>query len=160
CPGTLGQKAKLQRSDIASSSKDICTLLRVTPQLQSTKIAPVRKDSDIASEERETEDFSFPITQSETRANPKPQLKYLPVGRQTRPNLSLEQTPASKAYIQNLLKEMKALFAADIALVWEDLGAITARLQALEVSGEIAKGRQDDQQSEMDKFKQANLLME
>ncbi|CAH2305038.1 Hypothetical predicted protein [Pelobates cultripes] len=36
---------------------------------------------------------------------------------------------------------MKALFAVNIALVHEDLGAMTARLQTLEGDGDIAKGR-------------------
>ncbi|CAH2285430.1 Hypothetical predicted protein [Pelobates cultripes] len=55
---------------------------------------------------------------------------------------------------------MKTLFAANIALVQKDLGVITARLQSLENSGDIAQCRQDAQQSELDKLKQANLLME
>ncbi|CAH2306844.1 Hypothetical predicted protein [Pelobates cultripes] len=55
---------------------------------------------------------------------------------------------------------MKTLFAADIALVRKDLGVITARLQSLEDSGDTAHCGQDAQQSELDKLKQANLLME
>ncbi|CAH2274271.1 Hypothetical predicted protein [Pelobates cultripes] len=62
--------------------------------------------------------------------------------------------------MQNLLREMKTLFAADIALVRKDLGVITARLLSLQDSDDIAQWRQDAQQSELEKLKQANFLME
>ncbi|CAH2248551.1 Hypothetical predicted protein [Pelobates cultripes] len=40
--------------------------------------------------------------------------------------------PACKADIQNLLAEIKAYFSADIVLVHEDMGVMTARLLTLE----------------------------
>ncbi|CAH2293807.1 Hypothetical predicted protein [Pelobates cultripes] len=55
---------------------------------------------------------------------------------------------------------MKTLFAADIALVWKDLGVITARLQSLEDSGDNVQCQQDAPQSELDALKLTNLLME
>ncbi|CAH2310858.1 Hypothetical predicted protein [Pelobates cultripes] len=154
----MGKKTKLRRIDMASSSQDIGTLLRVTPQSRPTKMAPVREDSDSALEESATDDVSHLNMQGTPRANLDPQ--HPPQGRLARTTPSLEQTPASKADIQNLLREMKTLFAADIALVRKDLGVITARLQLLEDPGDNVQCRQDAQQSELDALKLTNLLME
>ncbi|CAH2283775.1 Hypothetical predicted protein [Pelobates cultripes] len=83
-----------------------------------------QEDSDITSEENKEEDFLIHNTQRAPRATSALQLEHLPMSKQT--NQSLQQMPARTTDIRNLLKEMKALFAVDIALVREDLGAKAA----------------------------------
>ncbi|CAH2305865.1 Hypothetical predicted protein [Pelobates cultripes] len=75
------------------------------------------------------------------------------------PETCLDLTPASKADIQNMPAEMKAFFAADIALVREDMGVMTAWLRMLEEAGDSTRGKQD-LKVEVDKLKQDNLTME
>ncbi|CAH2224034.1 Hypothetical predicted protein [Pelobates cultripes] len=84
----------------------------------------------------------------------------LQLHQQASPISHLELIPASKAETQNLLTELKALFVTDITLVWEDMGAITVRLQVLEYDSDITTGNQDDLRAGIDKLKRTNLTME
>ncbi|CAH2320075.1 Hypothetical predicted protein [Pelobates cultripes] len=135
----MGKKGKSRRSETGSSCNDISTVLRVTLQLRPCKMEPTWEDSDTALEESDQDDSLIPNRHS------KPQ--YLPG------TTACEQSRHPEP-------EMKAQFTVDINLVREALGALTARLQTLEDDGDVAKGKFDYLQTEVDQLKIANLIME
>ncbi|CAH2222104.1 Hypothetical predicted protein [Pelobates cultripes] len=71
-----------------------------------------------------------------------------------------EQMPASKADIIHLLKELKAQSAADVALIREDLGAMTARIQAVEVNEAATTAKIETLQREMAQMKKTSTILE
>ncbi|CAH2284890.1 Hypothetical predicted protein [Pelobates cultripes] len=68
--------------------------------------------------------------------------------------------PASKADIIHLLKELKAQSAADVALIREDLGAMTARIQAVEVNEVATTAKIETLQREMAQMKKTSTILE
>ncbi|CAH2255042.1 Hypothetical predicted protein [Pelobates cultripes] len=122
-------------------------------------MAPARSDSDTGWEEGEPEDSpdsaDHGILKKRT-AN----TETGSVNRGPRLTQHSENVPASKADIKNMLAEIKAFFSADIALVRQDLGTITTRLQSLEDEGRITRDLQGTMSAEIDRLKQITLNME
>ncbi|CAH2250787.1 Hypothetical predicted protein [Pelobates cultripes] len=122
-------------------------------------MVPAQEDSDLASEESNRDEPQYTAKQGDTNKTPPP-ADWRQTSRRAIPETHPDLTPASKAYIQNMLAEIKAFFTADTALWRKDMGVMTARLRMLEEAGDTTRGKQDDLKAEVGKLKQANLTME
>ncbi|CAH2281984.1 Hypothetical predicted protein, partial [Pelobates cultripes] len=83
-----------------------------------------------------------------------------PTDKRASPEISSEQIPVGKVDIENILSELKAYFSADIARIREDMGVMTSQLRVLEEENAKTKGQQEDLKVEVEKLKQANLVLE
>ncbi|CAH2223917.1 Hypothetical predicted protein [Pelobates cultripes] len=122
-------------------------------------MAPAREDSDLASEDSDHDDSSYYADRGEpSKSTPLRDRDPKPV--RASKDAQPDHAPASKADIQNMVAELKAYFSADIALVREDMGVMTARLRALEEAGTATTSKQEALQPEVETLKQANHTME
>ncbi|CAH2315495.1 Hypothetical predicted protein [Pelobates cultripes] len=134
---------RLSHKSDTASSKDIVTLLYSYTTATTFKDGTCTEDSDLASEESEQDDSCHSAECGEPSKSPA-LTTFEPVPRWASTETCPKKIPASKGDKQNLLTEMKACFAADIVLVQEDMGVMTASLQALEVEADITRSKQDD----------------
>ncbi|CAH2325857.1 Hypothetical predicted protein [Pelobates cultripes] len=137
----MGRKSKQLHHEAKPSSQNIGDLLRATPRPWPAMMAPAREAPDHSSDDSMEEAAEARSTRWESTPPP-------------------EQMPASKADIIHLLKELKAQSAADVALIREDLGAMSARIQAVEVNEAATTAKIETLQREMAQMKKTSTILE
>ncbi|CAH2224377.1 Hypothetical predicted protein [Pelobates cultripes] len=138
----MGRKSKQLHNE---TYQNIGALFRATPQPRPAKMAPAREASEHSLDDSMLEAAEASTKRGSTRSESTP---------------PPEQMPASKADIIYLLKELKAQSAADMALIREDLGTMTARIQAVEVNEAATTPKIETLQREMAQMKQTSTILE